>query len=128
MTFEEWLEFYSPGAREVFTDGEITPLRAAWDAALAQSEKRRTVAPHVDGRDFYELCQQYRHSKEIMPHPSLPNTVQAFNNLREYIKTGKLPWPSYESDSPAHTDHPLRHFDRTCPACIADAEASHAQR
>jgi hypothetical protein len=22
----------------------------------------------------------------------------------------------------AHTDHPLRHFDRTCPACIAEGE------
>lgn len=59
----------------------------------------RHMAPNVDGRDFYELCQQYRHAKEIMPHPSLPNVVQAFNNLREYIKTGKLPWPSYEAES-----------------------------
>lgn len=23
-------------------------------------------------------------------------------------------------DKPVHTDHPLRHFDRTCPACIAE--------
>lgn len=22
----------------------------------------------------------------------------------------------------AHTDHPLRHFDRTCPACIAEEQ------
>ena len=22
----------------------------------------------------------------------------------------------------AHRDHPLRHFDRTCPACIAESE------
>jgi len=22
----------------------------------------------------------------------------------------------------AHTDHPLRHFDRTCPACVADGK------
>ena len=53
--------------------------------------------PHVDGQDFYELCQQYRHSREMMPN-GLFNTVQAFNNLREYIKTGKLPWPSYERE------------------------------
>ena len=24
--------------------------------------------------------------------------------------------------STAHTDHPLRHFDRTCPACVAESE------
>ncbi len=32
--FDKWLEFYSPGADKVFTEGEITPLRNAWDAAL----------------------------------------------------------------------------------------------
>lgn len=62
----------------------------------SEAEQRVTVAPNVDGQDFYELCQAYRHSKEISLHPSMPNTVQAFNNLREYIKAGKLPWPSYE--------------------------------
>jgi hypothetical protein len=64
---------------------------------LPMPETQRPVAPNVDGQDFYELCQTYRHSKEIAPHPSLRNTVQAFNDLREYIKTGWLPWPSYES-------------------------------
>lgn len=65
--------------------------------AAQRAEERRTVAPDVDGRDFYELCQQYRHSREIVPHGHV-NTVQAFDNLREYIKTGKLPWPSYQRD------------------------------
>lgn len=23
-------------------------------------------------------------------------------------------------ETPAHTDHPLRHWDRTCPACVAE--------
>lgn len=62
----------------------------------APLSEQRTLAPHVDGQDFYELCQSYRHSRELMPN-GLPNTVQAFNDLRTYIKTGKLPWPSYES-------------------------------
>ena len=60
---------------------------------------RRTVAPDVDGRDFYELCQQYRHAQEMMPY-GMPNVVQCFDNLREYIKTGKLPWPSYQLSPP----------------------------
>lgn len=36
-------------------------------------------------------------------------------------------------EAPAHTDHPLRHWDRTCPACIAESqeaptEAVHYER
>jgi len=27
---------------------------------------------------------------------------------------------SKSSSQPAHTDHPLRHWDRTCPACVAE--------
>ncbi len=30
--------------------------------------------------------------------------------------------PSTALPSVAHTDHPLRHFDRTCPACIKEGE------
>lgn len=30
---------------------------------------------------------------------------------------------SDRSESAAHTDHPARHWDRTCPACIAEGEA-----
>lgn len=59
------------------------------------SATRATLAPNVDGRNFYELCQQYRHAREI-ERPGRPNAVQAFNNLREYIKTGALPWEPYD--------------------------------
>ena len=31
--------------------------------------------------------------------------------------------PVSESEQPAHIDHPLRHFDRTCPACIAEGQS-----
>jgi hypothetical protein len=27
-----------------------------------------------------------------------------------------------EAESQPHTDHPVRHWDRTCPACVAEAE------
>ena len=75
LMMDAWLQARAPRA-------EVVPLR---------------VAPDVDGRDFYELCQQYRHSREMTPH-GMPDTVQAFGNLRDYIKTGRLPWPSYQSD------------------------------
>lgn len=32
------------------------------------------------------------------------------------------PEASAAGKEPAHTDHPLRHWDRTCPACIAEKE------
>lgn len=41
---------------------------------------------------------------------SLPSTVGA----------------SEPSPTAAHTDHPLRHFDRTCPACLAEEAAADA--
>ena len=83
-------------------NGALEVAKAFRKREAVPSETRATVAPNVDGQNFYELCQQYRHSKELMSHPSLPNTVQTFNNLREYIKTGKLPWPSYEADEAPH--------------------------
>jgi hypothetical protein len=27
-----------------------------------------------------------------------------------------------QADKQTHTDHPIRHWDRTCPACVAEAE------
>lgn len=85
---EAWAKIH-----DLLAAGHWARARAIFDQAV--SAPTRTVAPHVDGQDFYELCQQYRHAKEMMPF-GVPNATQAFNNLREYIKTGKLPWPSYE--------------------------------
>lgn len=97
---------YKPDAYVQSLMNAITELKHDLDRSMAnhnadlnaQGGPSRPVAPNVDGRDFYELCQQYRHSKEIESHPSLPNTPRAFNNLREYIKAGRLPWPSYEDE------------------------------
>lgn len=99
--------------------GELKGLMAARayaEGEAARSERRRTVAPHVDGQDFYELCQQYRHAREMMPH-GMPNTVQAFNNIREYIKTGRLPWPSYENAAPQDA---TQHREPTIAGSLVD--------
>jgi len=29
-----------------------------------------------------------------------------------------------EAEKPAHTDHPSRHWDRTCPACVYESDIS----
>jgi hypothetical protein len=74
-------------------------------AAVNAAQRAEAVAPNVEGRDFYELCQAYRHAPDGIPrHPSLPNAVVAFASLKEYLKTGKLPWPSYESDAGPASD------------------------
>jgi hypothetical protein len=32
-----------------------------------------------------------------------------------------------EAEKPAHTDHPSRHWDRTCPACVYESDISQAR-
>ena len=49
-----------------------------------------TLAEKLETRDFYELCQQYRHSLI---------GADEFNAIRDYIKTGNLPWPSYDAST-----------------------------
>lgn len=46
--------------------------------------------------------------------PRYENDEQAIEDFRV------VHWASEPSDKPAHTDHPLRHWDRTCPACQAE--------
>ncbi len=46
------------------------------------------ISERLDKRDFYELCQEYRHA----PVDAAPQ----FEAIKTYIRTGALPWPSYE--------------------------------
>ena len=48
----------------------------------------------LESRDFYELCQEYRHSQE--GREGMPTPGECFENLKKYILTGELPWPSFE--------------------------------
>ena len=44
----------------------------------------------LESRDFYELCQQYRHQSA--------DAYFEFEAIKKYLLTGELPWPSYEED------------------------------
>jgi hypothetical protein len=44
---------------------------------------------------------------------SIDKELEAITALRQALK---------EAENPTHTDHPMRHWDRTCPACVAEAE------
>jgi hypothetical protein len=55
---------------------------------LRSTDQSATPSINVGGRDFYELCQQYRWAKH--------DPLAEFAALQEYVKTGKLPWPSLD--------------------------------
>lgn len=45
-----------------------------------------------DEQEFYEVCQSYRHSKDIVPvGPGFPTAAQAFDNLKYYIAEHAAP-------------------------------------
>lgn len=48
----------------------------------------------LDSRNFYELCQEYRHFRG--------DAALQFEAIKKYLRTGALPWPSY--DEPSATD------------------------
>jgi len=79
----------------------VVPSDCAWPSCGCDPHVERVIRglqesgwtveqsiPSVDGRDFYELCQQYRHAKH--------DPVSEFDAIREYVRSGKLPWASYE--------------------------------
>jgi hypothetical protein len=47
-------------------------------------------AINVESRDFYELCQRYRHSQEWYPHGLTPS--QTFEDIKRYVRCGAIPW------------------------------------
>jgi len=41
---------------------------------------------YLDEQDFYEMCQQYRHAKDVIAPPGLPNASEAYEALKLYIR------------------------------------------
>ena len=75
----DWKEAHDK-AKEYIADLEKANVKLR-DQAIKYIDRLET-------RDFYELCQQYRHQKI--------DAATEFELIKEYIRTGKLPWPSYE--------------------------------
>lgn len=40
----------------------------------------------LDDQDFYEMCQQYRHARDIAAPPGFLSAAEAFEALKEYIR------------------------------------------
>ena len=72
---------------------------------------------------------------------AMKQAVEAFEHIKKYVTDdGAMPenWDAYhekeyfalealrqaieQAEKQTHTDHPMRHWDRTCPACVAEAE------
>lgn len=65
----------------------IAVLDAAAAALFAAPVPERG-ASDIDGHDFYELMQAYRHAQ--------PDAAAEFRAVRQYLRDGTLPWPSYK--------------------------------
>jgi hypothetical protein len=70
------------------------------DQALkAMTPQPEAPAINVESRDFYELCQRYRHSQEWFPHGLTPS--RTFEDIKKYIRCGETPWKeSYDDPTP----------------------------
>ena len=53
---------------------------------------------------------------EALTNPSTVAVQHAIALLQEELAKPE------QAEKPTHTDHPSRHWDRTCPACLAEAE------
>ena len=56
--------------------------------ARYKSTWKKELAEKLESRDFYELCQEYRHASV--------DAASQFEALKHFLLMGKLPWPSYE--------------------------------
>ena len=49
------------------------------------------LAEKLSSRDFYELCQEYRHTPV--------DAAKQFEAIKAYLRDGTLPWPSYDQEA-----------------------------
>jgi hypothetical protein len=91
-------------ARKVSTDDDdyyraLAGLLAGELRRLESSQPPEAPAINVESRDFYELCQRYRHSQEWFPHGLTPS--RTFEDIKKYIRCGETPWKeSYDDPTP----------------------------
>lgn len=90
------------------------------------SQKLGSPSDEVDvleSRDFYEVCQQYRHSREVPIASGMLNTIESFEALKNWIRThctvGMRPvgdggWLTGDSRSFESSEI------KFCPACEKD--------
>jgi hypothetical protein len=78
-----------PGTQHVIETAAGVTLDVGTALYATPSEKEA----NLNGRNFYELCQRYRHSKD---GTGMPGPAECFEDIKKYIRTGELPFPAYE--------------------------------
>jgi hypothetical protein len=75
----------------------------------------------LESQDFYELCQQYRHSHEVSGHPGIPTVVEAFERLKLSIADAFVPL-SAQSERGETMRHPTD--ERSLASAVAPTGAA----
>jgi len=94
-------------------DKAITALRQA----IEEAENQEPDLPPVEiGVDVTE------HGTTVMAFYRRPNAVMEMFYSQFHPQPKQPKNPSIRIQNHSHTDHPMQHWDRTCPACVADSE------
>jgi hypothetical protein len=92
----------------------ITVLRQA----IEQAERQEPDLPPVEiGVDVTE------HGTTVVAFYRRPNAVMEMFYSQFHPQPKQPKNPSIRIQNHTHTNHPMRHWDRTCPACVADSES-----
>jgi len=95
-------------ALEALEDAETTNDGAErWNRHFAAKEALRQAIAEAEKQYGWVLREVYFEEGEPLAHREPQEST-----LQEISDIGQE----------AHTDHPMRHWDRTCPACVAEAE------
>jgi len=100
----------------------------------ATINKLRQAIAEVEKQEGWVLREVYFSEGEPISHRE-PQPV-AWANKKGQFKVHKeadeifksTAMPFYSAPVPAHTDHPMRHWDRTCPACVYESNSESAMQ
>ena len=96
---------------------ELLPEIKALRQAIEQAEQIEPDLPPVEiGVDVTE------HGTTVMAFYRRPNAVMEMFYSQFHPQPKQPKNPSIRIQNHYHTDHPMQHWDRTCPACVADSE------
>ena len=96
---------------------ELLPEIKALRQAIEQAEQIEPDLPPVEiGVDVTE------HGTTVVAFYRRPNAVMEMFYSQFHPQPKQPKNPSIRIQNHSHTDHPMQHWDRTCPACVADSE------
>lgn len=95
------------------------PMRGHYEAIVFQGNAA-TYADQCTAAAQARIAEMETAIRRILEEPS--NTMSDGKALKEIVRIARAALAP--TSGAAHTDHPVRHWDRTCPACIAEPPLS----